>query len=87
MQPPDATAIAGVSGDGQHGVVGQTLANPLVVVVTDASGDPVSGVDVQWAAQGSGTVAATTVTTGSDGLASVQRVLGADPATKRQPLR
>ena len=79
MQPPDATAIAGISGDGQTGVVGQTLANPLVVVVTDASGDPVQGVNVQWAAQGSGTVSTTTVTTGSDGRASVQRTLGSDP--------
>src|SRR4051812_37720457 len=78
VAPPTATTIAAVSGDGQHGSVGQTLASPLVVKVTDASGDPVSGVDVQWAVQGGGSVSAATVTTGSDGLASVQRVLGPD---------
>jgi hypothetical protein len=69
--PHTPTAIAQVSGDGQTGLVGQTLANPLVVKVTDASGDPVEGVSVQWAAQGGGSVSSTAVETGTDGLASV----------------
>jgi hypothetical protein len=77
--PPTATTLAAVSGDGQTGVIGQALANPLVVKVTDASGNPVSGVGVQWAVQGDGSVSSATVTTGSDGLASVQRILGSSP--------
>ena len=76
IDPSVATTIAGVSGDGQTGAAGQTLANPLVVKVTDASGDPVEGVGVQWAAQGGGSVSSATVATGSDGLSSVQRILG-----------
>jgi hypothetical protein len=76
--PHTPAAIAQVSGDGQTGLVGQTLANPLVVKVTDASGDPVEGVSVQWAAQGGGSVSSTAVETGTDGLASVQRILGPD---------
>jgi galactose oxidase len=67
------------SGDGQNGIVGQPLANPLVVLVTDEAGDPVEGVSVQWDPQGAGTVSAETVETGSDGQASVERVLGPEP--------
>jgi hypothetical protein len=77
--PPTATTIAQVSGDGQDGLVGQTLASPLVVKVTDASGDPVDGISVQWTAQGGGSISSTAVETGTDGLASVQRILGPDP--------
>jgi galactose oxidase len=65
-----------VSGNDQNGVIGQRLADPLVVVVTDESGNPVSDVEVQWAAQGGGSVSNQTVRTGSNGQASVQRVLG-----------
>jgi galactose oxidase-like protein/Big-like domain-containing protein len=76
IEPPVATDIAPVSGDGQNGAIEQPLPNPLVVAVTDASGNPVSGVSVQWAAQGGGSVSAATVQTGADGRAAVQRVLG-----------
>jgi hypothetical protein len=76
--PSVATDIEIASGDGQNGVVGQPLPSPLTVLVTDASGDPVSGVAVQWAAQGGGRVSAASSTTGSNGRASVERVLGPD---------
>ncbi|MDQ3136762.1 MAG: hypothetical protein M3Q93_04145, partial [Gemmatimonadota bacterium] len=76
VDPPTPTAIAPVAGDEQTGIVGQTLADPLVVQVTDAAGDAVDGVGVQWNAQGAGSVSATAVTTGPDGRASVTRVLG-----------
>ncbi len=75
-EPPTASAIAMASGDDQTGTAGQALANPLVVLVTDNSGDPVQGVSVQWAAQNGGSVSSATTTTGSDGRASVSRVLG-----------
>ncbi|MBA3258904.1 MAG: DUF1929 domain-containing protein [Gemmatimonadales bacterium] len=66
-------------GDGQNGTVGQALASPLVVLVTDQSGDPVPGVSVRWDANGAGSVSAPTTVTGADGRASVQRTLGPAP--------
>jgi Galactose oxidase-like, Early set domain/Bacterial Ig-like domain (group 1) len=78
-QPPTAAAIESAGGDGQSGPVGGTLASPLVVLVTDPSGNPVQGVSVSWDPQGAGSVSATTAQTGVDGRASVQRTLGATP--------
>ena len=78
-QPTTASSIEMADGNGQFGAVGQELANPLVVLVTDQNGNPVEGVAVQWAAQGGGSVSAETVQTGSDGRASVRRTLGTEP--------
>ena len=72
---PVATDIEMLEGDNQTGHVGELLASPLVVLVTDESGNPVEGVSVTWSAQG-GTVAPATTTTGSNGRASVQWTLG-----------
>ena len=81
--PPEAKAIGMAAGDGQNGVVGQPLASALVVLVTDDKGDPVNNVTVTWAAaQGGGSVSAGTSKTGSDGRASITRVLG--PAVGEQ---
>jgi hypothetical protein len=66
-------------GNEQVGIVGQQLANPLVVLVTDENGDPVEDVSVRWDPQGAGSVSAETVETDSDGRASVTRVLGPEP--------
>jgi len=66
--PADALDIG--SGDGQTGLGGAELPDPLVVSVVDEFGNPVSGVDVTWtAAAGSGTLAEATTTTGADGTA------------------
>jgi hypothetical protein len=73
------TDIEMFGGDDQNGIVGQPLGNPLVVLVTDASNNPVPGVEVRWAAQGGGSVSNESVETGSNGRASVQRVLGPTP--------
>ncbi len=43
-----AAQLVKVSGDGQTATVGQKLAQPLVVRLTDAFGNPISGVQVQW---------------------------------------
>jgi len=75
--PGGPSGIEMLDGNNQTGLAGQTLAEPLVVLVTDASGDPVGNVAVNWTAQGGGTVSAASVTTGADGRASVQRTLGA----------
>jgi hypothetical protein len=77
IKPP--TDIRMVDGDGQTGRIGQPLSRPLVVQVTDESGDPVPDVDVQWAAQGGGSVSDETGRTDSDGRSSVQRILGSEP--------
>src|SRR6476661_9935840 len=76
--PPTGGSVVMDSGDKQSGPAGQALPQPLVVVVTDESGAPTSGVAVQWSPQGGGSVSKTSVTTGSDGRATVQRVLGPD---------
>jgi hypothetical protein len=81
-QPSTATAIEMADGDGQIGIAGQQLADPLVVLVTDENGDPVEGVSVQWDAQGAGSVSAEAAETGSDGRASVTRVLGPELGTQ-----
>lgn len=75
-QPPTASVIEMAAGDGQIGAVGSALPNPLVVLVTDDAGNPVQGVTVQWDPQGAGSVSAPTSGTGSDGKASIQRILG-----------
>ena len=77
--PSGASAIEMAGGNGQVGLVGQPLPNPLVVLVTDEDGDPVEGVSVQWATQNGGSVSDQSVETGSDGRASVTRTLGPAP--------
>jgi hypothetical protein len=72
----DANGIAMVSGDGQSGPVGDTLAAPLVVKVTDVSGNPIPGVTVQWSAEGQGGVTQTSTVTDESGQTSVLRILG-----------
>src|SRR5262245_34557201 len=52
VEPSAPTTIEMVAGSGQSGVVGQQLAQPLVVRVLDQSGNPVAGVVVTWTAQG-----------------------------------
>jgi len=74
--PENANVIAAVSGQDQSGQVGATLANPLVVLVSDPFGNPISGVTVAWSVDGGGAVSETGTTTGADGTTSVVRTLG-----------
>ncbi len=75
--PSVATSIAAVSGSGQRFAAGQQLPGPLVVRVTDADGDPVSGESVAWAVTGGGgSVSQSSTTTGSDGTTSVTLTTG-----------
>jgi hypothetical protein len=72
-----ATTIAIQSGSGQSQTVGLNFTNPLVAVVTDTYGNPVSGQTVTWtppASGASGTFAApgNTATTNSSGVATSQ---------------
>lgn len=82
-----AAALAQVSGNNQTGVVSTPLALPLVVRVTDAGGNPVSGVSVTWSVT-SGNISFSTpalLTTSPNGEAQVSVLLGptAGPATVR----
>jgi uncharacterized repeat protein (TIGR01451 family) len=69
--------LALVSGDNQTGTVGQPLAAPLVVKVTDATNRPVPNVQVTFSVlAGGGTVAQSPVSTNTQGLASTTLTLG-----------
>lgn len=70
-----------VRGNGQNGTIGQPLADSLVVRVRDRFGDPVPGIGVTWTAEDGGEVDPATSTTGADGMAATQRILGAQPGT------
>lgn len=68
----EPAAISVVAGDNQSGRVGETLAEPVVVQVTDVSGRPVSGAMVEVELDGQ----VDTLPTGADGRASAELALG-----------
>jgi hypothetical protein len=66
-----------LSGDGQTGIAGQLLPEPLVVGVNDAQGNPVSGTTVTFTVtQGGGSLGTPTAVTGTDGRASTSFTAG-----------
>src|SRR5438552_270108 len=69
VAPAVATNItANASTNGQSGMVGQTLAQPISVHVADQNGAAFAGATVSWAARaGSGSVSAATSTTDANG--------------------
>ena len=81
-QKPPVTFVAGAaanlvvtSGDGASGTHGTTA--PIVVTVTDANGNDVSGTTVTFAVTlGDGTLSATTVTTGALGTTQTTLTFG-----------
>jgi subtilisin family serine protease len=75
---PVPTDIAYLSGDGQTGAAGSLLPQPIVAVVTDANGDPVSGVTVTMATTpGDGTLSVAQPKTDPQGRVAAQWTLGA----------
>jgi plastocyanin len=71
------------SGDGQVGAAGTALGTALVVTVKDASGTPLAGINVTFAAaSGGGSVSPTTVSTGAAGTATATRTLGPGAGTQ-----
>ena len=73
----DPATIAPVSGNGQAGLAGATLAQPIVVRVNTTSGAGAAGVTVTWVVTaGGGVLSATSTTTDEDGQASVTWTLG-----------
>jgi hypothetical protein len=69
------------SGDDQTAAVGSAVAAPLVVLVTDRFGNPVSGVQVEWSAE-KGSVDPSSSMTGADGRAETSWVLGASTGSQ-----
>jgi len=68
-----AAALAVVEGDGQTTTIGTAVATPPGVKVTDAFGNPVSGVAVTFTVvAGGGTVTGGTAVSGATGIARVQ---------------
>jgi len=79
---PDARYTVDVrDGDGQFAAFGEPLADPLSVVVRDATtDDPVPGVTVRWSLlRGDGALVTATSVTDGDGLASNQLTVGSTP--------
>lgn len=71
-----------VGGNGQSGLVGQTLSQPLVVKVASSSGSAVRGVQVTFAVTaGAASVSPATTTTDSSGQAKTQVTFGSSPGT------
>ena len=80
--PGNASGVQPLSGDGQTGAPKATLPDPIVVAVTDADGNPVSGAAVTWVVTaGGGSVDPTTSTTDADGHAGTSWTLGAAAGT------
>ena len=67
-----AATIAANGGNGQSAPVGSAVATPPSVIVTDAAGNPVSGVSVTFAvASGGGSVTGLVAVTDASGIATV----------------
>ncbi len=75
-------SLAKLSGDGQQGDPGASLAEPFVVSVLDQTGAAFSGATVAFAVTaGDGTLSATTATTDANGRASTTLTLGLSGAS------
>jgi len=78
-----AANLVKVTGDNQAGNAGATLAAPVTIQVTDASGNGVSGTSVTFAiATGGGSLGTLTTTTNSFGNASSAWTLGPGAGTQ-----
>jgi hypothetical protein len=79
---PDAASLVLVSGDGQTGVAGATLGDPLVVRLVDGAGNGIAGRVVSWVvAGGGGTTSPTRSASDESGLARARWQLGPEPGT------
>jgi uncharacterized protein with beta-barrel porin domain len=69
---PSGSKLTIVSGSNQL-LVPKTLSQPMVVKLTDASGQAISGIDIQWSVSGaSGSLTSTTTPTDANGQATNQ---------------
>jgi hypothetical protein len=80
--PETAATISLSAGNDQVATVGDWLAQPLVVVVTNSDGRGVSGVTVSWSVvDGTGSLSASSSETDADGLASIEWRMGTEATT------
>jgi Filamin/ABP280 repeat len=79
--PESAESLVPVAGDSQSAQVLLALPESLVVQAVDRFGNGVPGVEVTWEAKNGGEVSPENVTTGADGRAATQRMLGKDPGS------
>lgn len=74
---PRLATLVEISGDGQSGALGTTLAQPLVIKVVDQEGLPVVGEIVSWEVlSGGGFATPSSSTTGPDGVTQTTLRLG-----------
>jgi uncharacterized protein (TIGR03437 family) len=77
-----AQTLSIVAGNNQSGAAGQALPVSLLVSVTDACGNPISGAKVSWTVtQGSATLSNTSSTSNSNGAVSTNLIFGAAAGT------
>jgi hypothetical protein len=82
---PEVPVFTIVSGDAQKGPFDVALAEPLVVSLTKASGDPIANVKVYWqVVTGDGSISPSSSVTDKNGKASVIWTLGPDPNRSQQ---
>ncbi len=74
--PPVPARVQATGGGGQVAPVNSLLPEPIVATVLDASGQPVPGVAVSWAAEGDGRLTEVSQTTDAQGQARARWVLG-----------
>ena len=80
--PVAADTITINAGNSQSATVGTAVAIPPSVLVNTTDGTPVNGASVIFTVtSGGGTVSVETVTTGSNGIATVNWILGSAPGT------
>ena len=83
-----ATQMALNGGNNQVGIVNSALPTAHSVIVRDGHGNPKAGVAVTWGVYaGGGSISPTNPSTGSNGVASVQRTLGASPGPNTDTAR
>ncbi|HEX5724471.1 MAG TPA: Ig-like domain-containing protein, partial [Longimicrobiaceae bacterium] len=82
--PGPPAAFRRVSGAGQSGTAGETLADSLVAQVVDAAGVPVPGVAVSWGSLAAGAVVSPAAgTTDAQGITRASVQLGPGAGTQR----
>ncbi len=79
--PTSVVSFSVVSGDGQSGVVGQPLANPLVIKATDSKGRAIRNLVIDFrVTSGGGSTSPATATTNNQGFAQTSWTLGTSTA-------
>ncbi|HEV8409579.1 MAG TPA: Ig-like domain-containing protein, partial [Gemmatimonadaceae bacterium] len=77
-----ASSLAITSGQNQTGNTLAPLATPLGVTVTDAFGNPVAGITVNWTTSGGATMSPASSVTSSTGIATSSWTLGSTPGAQ-----